>query len=57
MAKQTETKQPATEAEDANSTDAMMKTITADEFAGQGGSYIYDPTTGKRTRVPDENIE
>jgi hypothetical protein len=57
MAKQTETKQPATETEDANSTDAMMKTIAADEFAGQGGSYIYDPATGKRTRVPDEPLK
>ena len=26
-----------------------------DEFEGQGGSYIVDPKTGKRTRV--ENAE
>lgn len=24
-----------------------------DEYAGQGGSYILDPKTGKRTRVED----
>ncbi|MBI2313583.1 MAG: hypothetical protein HYU77_13870 [Betaproteobacteria bacterium] len=23
----------------------------SDEFAGQGGSYVLDPKTGKRTRV------
>lgn len=25
-----------------------------DEFTGQGGSYIRDPATGVRTRVPPE---
>lgn len=24
-----------------------------DEFAGQGGTYLFDPKTGKRTRVED----
>ena len=28
-----------------------------DEFAGQGGSYILDPTTGKRTRVQEPTAE
>lgn len=25
-----------------------------DEFEGQGGSFVYDPKTKKRTRVPAE---
>lgn len=24
-----------------------------DEFAGQGGSYLQDPITGKRTRIEE----
>lgn len=26
-----------------------------DEFAGQGGSYTYDPKTGKRTKNLEES--
>lgn len=33
--------------------DPAHKAITTDEYAGQGGSYIFDPVTGKRTPVPD----
>jgi len=25
-----------------------------DEFAGQGGSYVIDPVTGKRTKQKEE---
>lgn len=39
---------------DTSSTEAMMQVIATDEFAGQGGSYIYDPATGKRTRVEEK---
>lgn len=39
---------------DKHSTAAMMKVVASDEFAGQGGSYLYDPATGKRTRIEDE---
>jgi hypothetical protein len=28
-----------------------------DEFDGQGGSYMIDPITGKRVRVPEEGEE
>lgn len=28
----------------------LIAVITSDEFAGQGGSYTYDPATGKRTK-------
>jgi hypothetical protein len=33
----------------------LLAAHTTDEFAGQGGSYIFDPATGKRTRqqVPE----
>jgi hypothetical protein len=26
-----------------------------DEFAGQGGRYLLDPLTGKRTQLPDND--
>lgn len=28
-----------------------------DEFNGQGGSYILDPKTGKRTRIEEPTME
>lgn len=28
--------------------------ITTDEYAGQGGTYLFDPATGKRTPVLDD---
>lgn len=28
-----------------------LEAITTDEYAGQGGSYVFDPATGKRTPV------
>ena len=29
----------------------------ADEYHGQGGSYIFDPVTGRRTRVEEPTTE
>ena len=31
--------------------DPAHKAITTDEYAGQGGSYLFDPATGKRTPI------
>lgn len=31
----------------------VIDVILNDEHAGKGGSYIYDPETGKRTLVDD----
>lgn len=31
----------------------LIRAITSDEHAGKGGSYTYDPATGKRMRNPD----
>ena len=28
-----------------------------DEFSGQGGSYMLDPKTGKRTRIEEPALE
>jgi len=28
-----------------------------DEFAGQGGSYLQDPITGKRTRIEEPTLD
>lgn len=33
---------------------SLEECISSDEFNGVPGSYIYDPVTGTRTRVPDE---
>lgn len=55
MAKQPETLKETAEKPDANSTEAIMKAVISDEFAGQGGTYLYDPATGTRTRVETEN--
>jgi hypothetical protein len=35
----------------------MIKTITSDQYAGQGGSYLLDPATGQRTPAPDESSD
>lgn len=32
---------------------ALMRALTTDENAGKGGSYVFDPATGKRTPVVD----
>lgn len=32
--------------------DPVVAALTSDEFAGQGGSFVFDPETGKRTRQP-----
>jgi hypothetical protein len=28
--------------------------LNSDEYAGKGGSFVYDPATGKRTPVPPD---
>lgn len=38
-------------------TDPILHEILTDEFAGKGGTYLYDPATGKRTPVPDNLID
>lgn len=30
--------------------------IASDEFAGKGGSYIFDPTTGTRSPAPQTEV-
>jgi hypothetical protein len=30
----------------------VIAALSRDEFAGQGGSFVFDPNTGKRTRRP-----
>lgn len=29
----------------------VSEVLTTDEFAGKGGSYVFDPVSGTRTRV------
>ncbi|SHL10214.1 hypothetical protein SAMN05216428_10178 [Nitrosospira sp. Nsp11] len=31
-----------------------LDAIRTDEYAGQGGSYLFDPATGKRTPITSE---
>lgn len=37
--------------------DDLIKAITHDEYAGSGGSYVFNPTTGKRTPVQPDHQE
>jgi hypothetical protein len=32
----------------------IQKAITTDEYAGQGGSYVYDSKTGKRMPIDEK---
>jgi hypothetical protein len=32
---------------------AVVAAITTDQYKGQGGSYTYDPQTGKRSKNED----
>ena len=32
----------------------VLEAIKTDEYAGQGGSYAFDPATGKRTPIITE---
>lgn len=32
----------------------VVPALIKDEFAGQGGSFVFNPKTGKRTRRPAE---
>ena len=36
---------------DATNEDGLIKSLTGDQYAGQGGSYVYDPETQTRTRA------
>ena len=31
-----------------------LEAIKTDEYAGQGGSFVFDPATGKRTPITTE---
>jgi hypothetical protein len=48
-------------AEEAAAPAAPAKTafdaIRTDEYAGQGGSYLFDPATGKRTPITEEDLK
>lgn len=44
-------------AEPVAATPSAMYVLATDEHAGKGGSYIFDPATGSRTRVPPEDKE
>lgn len=55
MAKQPEILKETAENPDANSTESIMQAVISDKFAGHGGTYLYDPATGTRTRVETEN--
>jgi len=35
----------------------VLEAIVKDEYAGQGGSYLYDPVTGKRTPLSEEQTK
>lgn len=35
----------------------IIEIITKDEFAGQGGSYLLDPETGKRIKIEEKKAE
>ncbi len=34
-----------------------LDAIRTDEYAGQGGSYLFDPATGKRTPITEEDLK
>lgn len=38
----------------ADSKPDILAIITTDEHAGRGGSYVLDPTTGKREKVENK---
>lgn len=42
---------PAPQAEQGPAYD-LIRVVTTDEHAGRGGSYTFDPATGKRTPAP-----
>lgn len=35
----------------------LINAITHDEYAGCGGTYVFDPTTGKRMPVQPDHQE
>lgn len=51
--KKAESKIPDTDDQNQVEIDPVHKAIATDEYAGQGGSYLYDPETGKRTPITD----
>ena len=34
-----------------------LDAIKTDEYAGQGGSFLFDPITGKRTPITEEDLK
>ena len=36
---------------DATHLDGLIESLIGDQYAGQGGSYVYDPETQTRTRA------
>ncbi|MDF3024805.1 MAG: hypothetical protein K0R10_2166 [Alphaproteobacteria bacterium] len=36
---------------------SALDAIRVDEYAGQGGSYLFDPATGKRTPITEEDLK
>lgn len=36
---------------DATHPNGLIESLTGDQYAGQGGSYVYDPETQTRTRA------
>lgn len=36
---------------DATHPDGLIESLTGDQYAGQGGSYVYNPETQTRTRA------
>lgn len=34
----------------------VLQAIKTDEYAGQGGSFVFDPATGKRTLITEKEI-
>lgn len=42
------------EQEAAKALEQVTAAIGQDEYAGQGGRYLLDPVTGKRTPITDE---
>ncbi len=53
----TKTKKPALVDDPAQAVPVDVRTVlTTDEHAGRGGSYVFDPATGKRTLVNEVQI-
>lgn len=51
--KETNETEALEDSQPAQEIDPVHKAIATDEYAGKGGSYLYDPTTGKRTPITE----